>query len=102
MELQLGNKHITELTPVYVASLDQFTKLAADKAQGAKAAFNAAQAVYSGTPEDDRGMRDIVLRVVNGYIKDVIDDVSSEYQHTQMPMSREHDYAVADKPTQDN
>ena len=45
-----------------------------DQEQGAQAAFTAAEIVYSGTPETDRGLRDIVVRAVHNHMKKVIDE----------------------------
>ena len=39
---------------------------------GARAGFNAAHSVYNGTPDSDRGLRDILSRVVFEHMQDVI------------------------------
>ena len=63
-----------------------FEAATVDKVQGAKSALHAAQAVYSGTPKTDRGLRDIVLRAVNDYLKEVIDqDEDSQFILKEVP-----------------
>ena len=41
--------------------------------KGALKSFNAAAAVYSGTPDTDRGLRDILVNATNNHIHEVID-----------------------------
>ncbi|KAL9093432.1 MAG: hypothetical protein Q9159_000286 [Coniocarpon cinnabarinum] len=47
--------------------------------RGVKSAFLAAKAVYCGTPDSDRGLRDILVKTVNENISEIIDkDVGNQ------------------------